>query len=73
MKAVMCAAQAIATGQADVRNVLNVVMRPGAELLHARRPVQIIVAGGMESMTNTPYYLPKARFGGMLVQRLMRI
>jgi acetyl-CoA C-acetyltransferase len=23
----------------------------------------IIVAGGMESMTNTPYYVPKARFG----------
>jgi acetyl-CoA C-acetyltransferase len=24
---------------------------------------QIIIAGGQESMTNTPYYLPKARFG----------
>lgn len=23
----------------------------------------VIVAGGMESMTNTPYYVPKARFG----------
>ncbi|KAI7902515.1 Thiolase, N-terminal domain-containing protein [Cokeromyces recurvatus] len=25
----------------------------------------IIVAGGMESMTNTPYYLPKQRFGSV--------
>lgn len=24
---------------------------------------EIIVAGGMESMSNTPYYIPKARFG----------
>ncbi len=24
---------------------------------------EVIVAGGMESMTNTPYYVPKARFG----------
>ncbi|MFV2015280.1 MAG: acetyl-CoA C-acyltransferase [Candidatus Heimdallarchaeota archaeon] len=24
---------------------------------------EIIIAGGQESMTNTPYYLPKARFG----------
>ncbi|KAI9480784.1 MAG: Thiolase, N-terminal domain-containing protein [Benjaminiella poitrasii] len=24
---------------------------------------EVIVAGGMESMTNTPYYLPKQRFG----------
>ena len=23
----------------------------------------VIVAGGMESMSNTPYYIPKARFG----------
>jgi acetyl-CoA C-acetyltransferase len=23
----------------------------------------VIVAGGMESMSNTPYYVPKARFG----------
>ncbi len=23
----------------------------------------IVVAGGMESMSNTPYYLPKARYG----------
>ncbi|MGY6557916.1 MAG: acetyl-CoA C-acyltransferase [Nitritalea sp.] len=40
MKAVMFAAQAIMTGQADV-----------------------VVAGGMESMSNVPYYVPKARFG----------
>ncbi|KAF9184972.1 erg10, acetyl-CoA C-acetyltransferase [Haplosporangium sp. Z 767] len=40
MKAVMLAAQAIQTGQAD-----------------------IVVAGGAESMTNVPYYLPKMRFG----------
>lgn len=33
------------------------------EGLHAR-PADIIVAGGMESMTNAPYLLPKAR-GGM--------
>ncbi len=25
--------------------------------------VDVVVAGGMESMTNTPYYLPKARQG----------
>ena len=25
---------------------------------------EIIVAGGMESMTNIPYYITKARFGG---------
>jgi acetyl-CoA C-acetyltransferase len=41
LKSVMMAAQAIATGDAN-----------------------IAVAGGMESMTNTPYYLPAAR-GGM--------
>ena len=23
----------------------------------------LLIAGGMESMSNTPYYLPKARFG----------
>ena len=23
----------------------------------------VVVAGGMESMSNTPYYVPKARFG----------
>jgi acetyl-CoA C-acetyltransferase len=33
------------------------------EALHAR-PDDVIVAGGMESMTNAPYLLPKAR-GGM--------
>lgn len=32
------------------------------EALHAR-PRDIIVAGGMESMTNAPYLLPKARSG----------
>jgi acetyl-CoA C-acetyltransferase len=32
------------------------------EALHAR-PDQVIVAGGMESMTNAPYLLPKARSG----------
>jgi len=40
LKAVMLAAQAIQTGDADV-----------------------VVAGGMESMTNAPYYLEKARSG----------
>jgi len=40
LKAIVCAAQAIKCGDADV-----------------------IVAGGMESMTNCPYLLPKARFG----------
>jgi acetyl-CoA C-acetyltransferase len=40
LKAVMLAAQAIATGDAD-----------------------IVVAGGMESMSNTPYLLPRAREG----------
>jgi acetyl-CoA C-acetyltransferase len=40
LKAVMLAAQAIATGDADV-----------------------VVAGGMESMSNTPYLLPKMREG----------
>jgi acetyl-CoA C-acetyltransferase len=40
LKAIVCAAQAIKCGDAD-----------------------IIVAGGMESMTNCPYLLPKARFG----------
>jgi acetyl-CoA C-acetyltransferase len=40
LKAVMLAAQAIATGDAEV-----------------------VVAGGMESMTNCPYLLPKAREG----------
>ncbi len=32
------------------------------EALHAR-PFDVIVAGGMESMTNAPYLLPKARGG----------
>ena len=32
------------------------------EALHAR-PADVIVAGGMESMTNAPYILPKARGG----------
>jgi acetyl-CoA C-acetyltransferase len=32
------------------------------DALHAR-PADIIVAGGMESMTNAPYLLPKARSG----------
>jgi acetyl-CoA C-acetyltransferase len=40
LKAIVCAAQAIKCGDAEV-----------------------IVAGGMESMTNCPYLLPKARFG----------
>jgi acetyl-CoA C-acetyltransferase len=40
LKAVMLAAQAIASGEADV-----------------------VVAGGMESMSNVPYYLPAARAG----------
>jgi acetyl-CoA C-acetyltransferase len=40
LKAVMLAAQAIATGEAEV-----------------------VVAGGMESMSNAPYLLPKAREG----------
>ena len=40
LKAVMLAAQGIATGDAD-----------------------IVVAGGMESMSNAPYLLPKAREG----------
>ncbi len=40
MKAIMLAAQSIATGQND-----------------------IVVAGGMESMSNVPYYLDKARNG----------
>ena len=40
LKAVMLAAQAVETGDAEV-----------------------VVAGGMESMSNVPYYLPKARTG----------
>lgn len=40
LKAVMLAAQAVQTGDAEV-----------------------VVAGGMESMSNVPYYLPKARAG----------
>jgi acetyl-CoA C-acetyltransferase len=35
------------------------------DALHAR-PVDIIVAGGMESMTNAPYLLPKMRAGARL-------
>ena len=35
------------------------------EALHAR-PRDIIVAGGMESMTNAPYILPKMRSGARL-------
>ncbi len=35
----------------------------GVDALHVR-PGEVIVAGGMESMTNAPYLLPKAR-GGM--------
>jgi len=27
---------------------------------------EVVVAGGMESMTNVPYYLPKARFGARM-------
>ena len=40
LKAVMLAAQGVATGDAD-----------------------IVIAGGMESMSNAPYFLPKAREG----------
>ncbi|MFO7677438.1 MAG: acetyl-CoA C-acetyltransferase [Thermoplasmatota archaeon] len=40
LKAIVCAAQAIKCGDAD-----------------------IVVAGGMESMSNCPYSLPKARYG----------
>src|SRR5690242_808392 len=35
------------------------------EALHAR-PTEIMVAGGMESMTNAPYLLPKMRAGARL-------
>ena len=35
------------------------------EALHAR-PGEVIVAGGMESMTNSPYLLPKLRAGARL-------
>ena len=35
------------------------------EALHAR-PADVIVAGGMESMTNAPYLLPKMRSGARL-------
>ena len=35
------------------------------EALHAR-PAEVIVAGGMESMTNAPYLLPKMRGGARL-------
>jgi acetyl-CoA C-acetyltransferase len=37
----------------------------GYEALHAR-PKDIIIAGGLESMTNTPYILPKMRSGARL-------
>ncbi|MBL7663231.1 thiolase family protein [bacterium] len=43
LKAVMLAAQSIATGQSEA-----------------------VIAGGMESMTNAPYYLPKFRLGARL-------
>lgn len=36
-----------------------------AEALHAR-PRDVIIAGGMESMTNAPYLLPKMRSGARL-------
>src|SRR5262245_64823009 len=36
-----------------------------SDALHAR-PADIIVAGGMESMTNAPYLLPKMRAGARL-------
>jgi acetyl-CoA C-acetyltransferase len=37
---------------------------------------EVVVAGGMESMTNVPYYIPKARYGykyghGQLIDGLM--
>ena len=40
--------------------------------------VDVVVAGGMESMTNTPYYLPKARQGyrmgdNKVVDGIMRV
>lgn len=31
----------------------------------------VVVAGGMESMSNIPYYLPKARFGARMGNALM--
>ena len=31
--------------------------------LIASKQANVVVVGGMESMTNTPYYLPKHRFG----------
>ena len=34
-----------------------------ARLAARRAPTDVIVAGGMESMTNAPYLLPKARGG----------
>lgn len=27
---------------------------------------EVILAGGMESMSNAPYYMPKARFGARM-------
>lgn len=49
LKAVMLAAQAIRTGDADV-----------------------IVAGGMESMSQAPYYLERARFGYRMGDAVLR-
>lgn len=37
-------------------------------LLHS---ATVVVAGGMESMTNVPYYLPKARFGARMGDAVM--
>ncbi len=42
----------------------------GYEALHVR-PNDVIIAGGMESMTNAPYILPKARSGQRLGHGVM--
>ena len=64
-QAALGAGLALSTGCTTVNKMCGSGMK-AAMLAHdslLSRSAEIIVAGGMESMTNAPYLLPKARFG----------
>ena len=64
MKAVMSAAQTISLGQVDSPAIFFLALWSCFRIQSCSHQADIIVAGGMESMTNIPYYITKARFGG---------
>src|SRR5262249_51701493 len=55
----------VGTGCITVHKVCGSGMRAGMEAANALRTgeVGLVVAGGMESMSNAPYLLPKGRLG----------